>query len=84
MCVPVNPSFRPNRTKYLETIKKHAQLVNANDFGWTCNLNVRLLSTYNLEENCDSVTPRPIAAVDEAPPLATLTILSTNSAPLHF
>ncbi|KAL7507168.1 hypothetical protein ACHAXN_004396 [Cyclotella atomus] len=30
------------------------------------------------------ITPAPIAAVEDWPPLATFTIRSTSSAPLHF
>lgn len=37
-----------------------------------------------LFENCSSVTPLPMAAVDETPPVTVLSKLSTYSAPLHY
>lgn len=45
---------------------------------------IRIYANYILDWNWSSVTPSPIAAVDDTPPVIVLRMLSTYSAPDHF
>ena len=48
------------------------------------NERVKMIIPKSYFENCDSVTPLPMAAVEDTPPVTVLSKLSMNSAPLHF